>query len=90
MFSIPSHHPAIPGTITSAAVLSAIWDQIRRITSNLLENDANTSETFTNLVSEAAFEGCMPFGSHLHMDFGGSFLSSHPNSRKSVETWYGA
>ncbi|KAG2227849.1 hypothetical protein INT45_002087, partial [Circinella minor] len=84
--SIPSHHPAIPGTITSAAVLSAIWDQIRRITSNLLENDANTSETFTNLVSEAAFEGCMPFGSHLHMDFGGSFLSSHPSSRKSVET----
>ncbi|KAI9491666.1 hypothetical protein BDB00DRAFT_475616 [Zychaea mexicana] len=85
--SIPSHHPAIPGTIASAAVLSAIWDQIRRITTNLLENDANTSDTFTNLVSEAALEGCMPFGSHLHMDFGGSFLSAYP-SRKRVETWY--
>ncbi|KAI9312857.1 hypothetical protein BX666DRAFT_2030739 [Dichotomocladium elegans] len=68
--SIPSHHPAMPGTAASSAVLSAIWDQVRRITTNLLENDANTCDTFYSLASEAGFEGCLPFGSHLHMELG--------------------
>lgn len=82
--SIPSHHPSIPGTMTSTAILSTIWEHVRRLTSDFLENDANTSETLSTLMSEAARDGCMPFGSHLHMEFGSPFLSS----RKHMEgTW---
>ncbi|KAI7874317.1 hypothetical protein K492DRAFT_211634 [Lichtheimia hyalospora FSU 10163] len=69
--SIPSHHPTIPGTTTSYAVFSTIWKQLCDITANILENDASASETMTSLVSEAALEGCLPFGSHLHMEFSG-------------------
>lgn len=78
--SIPSHHPSILGTTRSAALLSAIWDHIRRLTSDLLDNDVNTAETFGNLVTEAAFEGCLPFGSHLHMEFGNTILAAHARS----------
>lgn len=69
--SIPSHHPTIPGTTTSFAVFSTIWNQLCDITANILENDASASETMNSLVSEAALEGCLPFGSHLHMEFSG-------------------
>ncbi|CAO3611757.1 unnamed protein product [Cunninghamella blakesleeana] len=66
--SIPTHHPSIPGTMTSFAILSAIWNNLRRLTNHLIENDTNTADAFTSLVSEGTLEGCLPFGSHLHME----------------------
>lgn len=76
-FSIPSHHPSVPGTVASAAVLSTIWDHLRRLATHLLENDVNTTETLGNLMSEAALDGCLPFNSHLHMDFSNAWLQGH-------------
>jgi hypothetical protein len=70
MYSIPLHHPGIPGSTTPAAILTVIWDSLRRLTNHLLENDVNTAETWGTLMSEAMLEGCIPFGSHLHMDIG--------------------
>ncbi|KAI8066381.1 hypothetical protein BC940DRAFT_302699 [Gongronella butleri] len=64
---IPSHHPSF-FPMTSLALLSALWDNLRRLTNHLLENDANAADTFTALVAEASLEGCLPFGNHLHMD----------------------
>ncbi|KAL9551797.1 hypothetical protein MBANPS3_004096 [Mucor bainieri] len=66
---IPIHHPGIPGSSTSAAILSIVWNSLRRLTNHILENDTNTVETLSTLMSEAMFEGCMPFSSHLHMEF---------------------
>ncbi|KAI8881757.1 hypothetical protein K501DRAFT_334505 [Backusella circina FSU 941] len=68
--SIPLHHPGIPGSATPAAILTVIWDSLRRLTNHLLENDANAADTWGTLMSEAVLEGCIPFGSHLHMDIG--------------------
>jgi hypothetical protein len=66
---IPIHHPGIEGSpSTSAAILSIVWDRLKRLTNHLIENDTNTVETISNLMSEAVLEGCMPFGSHLHME----------------------
>ncbi|CAO3625077.1 unnamed protein product [Mucor fragilis] len=65
---IPIHHPGIPGSSTSAAIISIVWNSLRRLTNHILENDTNTVETLSTLMSEAMFEGCMPFSSHLHMD----------------------
>lgn len=65
---IPLHHPGIPGSSTSAAILSIVWNSLRRLTNHLLQNDTNTVETLSTLMSEAVFEGCMPFSSHLHME----------------------
>lgn len=65
---IPIHHPAIPGSSTSQAILSIVWDRLKRLTNHLIENDTNTVETISNLMSEAVLEGFMPFGSHLHME----------------------
>ncbi|SAL96214.1 hypothetical protein [Absidia glauca] len=65
---IPTHHPSFPGSITSFAILSAIWNNLRRLTTHLIENDTYTADAFTTLVSEATLEGCLPFGSHLHME----------------------
>ncbi|KAI8332253.1 hypothetical protein BC941DRAFT_437045 [Chlamydoabsidia padenii] len=65
---IPTHHPSLSGSITSLTVLSAIWNNLRRLTNHLIENDTSTVNTFSSLASEATFEGFLPFGSHLHMD----------------------
>ena len=51
-----------------------MWDNLKRFTNHILENDTNTVETISTLMSEAVFEGCIPFGSHLHMDI------EHPRS----------
>ncbi|KAG2179424.1 hypothetical protein INT44_006270 [Umbelopsis vinacea] len=67
--SIPTHHPSLPGSATSAAIIHSVWRNLRRLTTHIIENDTTTSETFGTLVSEATLEGCLPFGSHLHMDF---------------------
>ncbi|KAL0084027.1 hypothetical protein F4703DRAFT_1858114, partial [Phycomyces blakesleeanus] len=80
-FSIPTHHPSIPGSSTSAAILATVWHHLRRLTNHLIENDTNSTETFSNLFSEAALEGCMPFGSHLHMDFGTGLRSTYASPR---------
>ncbi|GAA5795804.1 hypothetical protein HPULCUR_001166 [Helicostylum pulchrum] len=67
--SIPVHHPGIiPGSSTSAAIISIVWANLKRLTNHLIENDTNTVETLSTLMSEAVMEGCMPFSSHLHMD----------------------
>ncbi|KAI9470991.1 MAG: hypothetical protein EXX96DRAFT_586430 [Benjaminiella poitrasii] len=73
---IPIHHPGIPGLTTSAAILSVVWDSLRRLRDHLIENDTNTAETISSLMSEAVFEGCMPFSSHLHMDFDNGIRTS--------------
>ncbi|OBZ88027.1 hypothetical protein A0J61_03912 [Choanephora cucurbitarum] len=73
---IPVHHPGIPGMDRSNAILSVVWNSLRKITSHLIENDTNTVETISSLMSEAVFEGCMPFGSHLHMEFDNGIRSS--------------
>ncbi|KAI8057571.1 uncharacterized protein B0P05DRAFT_559794 [Gilbertella persicaria] len=74
--SIPVHHPGIPGSNTSNAILSVVWNSLRKITNHLIENDTNTVETISSLMSEAVFEGCMPFGSHLHMEIDNSIRTS--------------
>ncbi|KAI9013416.1 hypothetical protein CLU79DRAFT_838801 [Phycomyces nitens] len=79
--SIPTHHPSIPGSSTSAAIWATVWHHLRRLTNHLMENDTNSSETFSNLLSEAALEGCMPFGSHLHMDFATGLRSTYASPR---------
>ncbi|KAG2210363.1 hypothetical protein INT47_003348 [Mucor saturninus] len=73
--SIPVHHPGIPGSSTSNAIISLVWANLKRLTNHLLENDTNTVDTLSNLMSEAVMEGCMPFSSHLHMDIEPSY---HP------------
>ncbi|KAI8642417.1 hypothetical protein BD408DRAFT_416481 [Parasitella parasitica] len=73
---IPIHHPGIPGSSTSAAILSIVWGSLRRLTNHLLENDTNTVDTLSTLMSEAVFEGCMPFSSHLHMEIDNSIRPS--------------
>ncbi|KAI7902384.1 uncharacterized protein BX663DRAFT_543389 [Cokeromyces recurvatus] len=73
---IPIHHPGILGSTTSAAILSIVWDSLRRLRNHLIENDTNTVETISNLMSEAVFEGCMPFSSHLHMEFDNGIRTS--------------
>ncbi|KAI8353196.1 hypothetical protein BD560DRAFT_408475 [Blakeslea trispora] len=73
---IPIHHPGIPGIDKSNAILSIVWNSLRKITNHLIENDSNTVETISSLMSEAVFEGCMPFGSHLHMEFDSGIRSS--------------
>ncbi|KAH8556856.1 hypothetical protein BGW37DRAFT_28169 [Umbelopsis sp. PMI_123] len=73
---IPTHHPSLPGSATSAAIIHSVWRNLRRFTTHIIENDTTTSETLGTLVSEATLEGCLPFGSHLHMDFNTGNLSS--------------
>lgn len=68
LYSIPVHHPGIPGSSASTAILSIVWANLKRLTTHLIENDTNTADTLSNLMSEAVMEGCMPFSSHLHMD----------------------
>ncbi|CAO3642425.1 unnamed protein product [Cunninghamella echinulata] len=77
--SIPTHHPSIPGTMTSFAILSAIWNNLRRLTNHLIENDTNTADAFTSLVSEGTLEGCLPFGSHLHMELSAGLRPAYTN-----------
>ncbi|KAI7862056.1 hypothetical protein BDF14DRAFT_178694 [Spinellus fusiger] len=67
--SIPTHHPSLPGSSLSAAVWASVWHHLSRLTNHLIENDTNATETFSTLLSEAAFEGCLPFSSPLHMEF---------------------
>lgn len=45
-----------------------MWDSLKKLTNHLLENDTNTIETLSTIMSEAVLEGCIPFGSHLHME----------------------
>ncbi|CAO3597611.1 unnamed protein product [Absidia cylindrospora] len=78
---IPTHHPSFPGSITSFAILSAIWNNIRRLTNHLIENDTYTADAFTTLVSEATLEGCLPFGSHLHMELSAGLRPTYANRR---------
>jgi hypothetical protein len=78
---IPTHHPSFPGTITSFAILSAIWNNLRRLTNHLIENDTYTADAFTTLVSEATLEGCLPFGSHLHMELAAGLQPVYANRR---------
>lgn len=61
--SIPIHHPA--GT---TAILSIVWNSLSRFKDHLIENEANTLDRLSTIMAEAVLEGCMPFGSHLHMD----------------------
>ncbi|KAI8330501.1 hypothetical protein BC941DRAFT_440687 [Chlamydoabsidia padenii] len=77
--SIPTHHPSFPGTITSFTILSAIWSNLRRLTNHLIENDTYTADAFTTLVSEATLEGCLPFGSHLHMELAAGIRPNYTN-----------
>lgn len=86
-YSIPSHHPSVPGSVASAAVLTTIWDHLRRLATHILENDANTTETLGNLMSEAALDGCLPFNSHLHMDFGSAWLQRHSTPTQYQAIW---
>ncbi|ORZ08891.1 hypothetical protein BCR42DRAFT_424227 [Absidia repens] len=79
--SIPTHHPSLPGTITSFAILSALWNNLRRLTNHLIENDTYTADAFTSLVSEATLEGCLPFGSHLHMELAAGLRPAYSNRR---------
>ncbi|KAG2180000.1 hypothetical protein INT43_003787 [Umbelopsis isabellina] len=75
--SIPTHHPSLPGSATSAAIIHTVWRNLRRLTTHIIENDTTTSDTLGTLVSEATLEGCLPFGSHLHMDFSTGNLSNN-------------
>lgn len=59
-----------------AALLSIIWNNLKKLRDHLIENDTNTAETLSNLMSEAVFEGCIPFSSHLHMEFDNTLHSS--------------
>ncbi|KAI8393451.1 uncharacterized protein BYT42DRAFT_6787 [Radiomyces spectabilis] len=79
--SIPTHHPAIPGTTTSFAILSIVWNHICRLTNHLIENDTSTSDTLSSLFSEAVVEGLLPLGSHLHMDLGASLRPLYSRRR---------
>ncbi|ORX62065.1 hypothetical protein DM01DRAFT_1403779 [Hesseltinella vesiculosa] len=64
--TIPGHHPSL-FPMTSLAILSALWDNLRRLTTHWLD-DTNASDTFTTLVAEATLEGCLPFSSPLYME----------------------
>ncbi|KAI8098707.1 uncharacterized protein BX664DRAFT_5385 [Halteromyces radiatus] len=79
--SIPTHHPSFTGTFTSIAILSAIWNNLRRLTNHLIENDTHTADAFTSLVSEATLEGCLPFGSHLHMELAAGLRPGYTSGR---------
>jgi len=83
--SIPIHHPGLLGSTTSSAILSVVWNSVRRLTNHLIENDSNTVETLSTIMSEAVFEGYLPFGSHLHMDIGGGIRTSYHSSLLEVE-----
>ncbi|KAI8975489.1 hypothetical protein BDF20DRAFT_836882 [Mycotypha africana] len=75
--SIPIHHPGSGlESSASAAFLSLVWNSLRRLTNHLLENDANTMDTWSTLVSEAVFEGCMPFNSPLYMEIDNGITAS--------------
>ncbi|KAI8997892.1 hypothetical protein BDB01DRAFT_846491 [Pilobolus umbonatus] len=78
--SIPVHHPGFLGSSTSSAILSVVWNSVRRLTNHIIENETNTAETLSTIMSEAVFEGCLPFGSHLHMDIGAGIRTSYHSS----------
>lgn len=51
------------------SVLSMFWKGFLRLGNHILENDTNTIERMCGVMTESVIEGCIPFGSHIHMEF---------------------
>ncbi|CAO3663970.1 unnamed protein product [Rhizopus stolonifer] len=50
-------------------IASNVWSGLQRLKDYLIENDKDSLETFSSVISEATIEGCLPFGSHNHLQY---------------------